>query len=229
MTFGRRLVASQPIRPPPLRQAYSIAASTLCIAALRAVPGAATSEKAVFGSTALALCTDLGPSAARDLARSDSASAVAIDGLIAASPRAILVDNFATPLEEANEEERLAASTRLAAAHRFALLVRGRIVGDSLGVLLMLRPGRASLGAALIMASHAIFWICGGAAARVDAETAAPAPLSPPLAKLVCAVVIALSAAAACGAGWVYSSALTLVQAARLLADRVRDRIHVGL
>ena len=101
----------------------------------------------------------------------------------------------------------------------------------------MLR-GRVCLGAAALLAAHAAYWAGGAAAARVD-RGAEPAPLSPPLAALVGATAAALAGLAALGAlaerrrplrrRQGYATALAAVQLARLVADRVRARTHVGL
>eukprot|EP00966_Prymnesium_polylepis_P031936 743221-Prymnesium_polylepis.1 len=130
------------------------------------------------------------------------------------------------------------ASDKLAASHRWALLVRSRVAADAFGVALAL-SGRACLGAALALSGHAGFWAAGAAAARVDSR-AEPRPISAPLAKIVGTAAFSLTAVAALGAvGWsaqlrdaaahAYAAAMLTVQLARLTADRVRARIHVGL
>lgn len=210
----------------------------LARAATRALPGSV--DRAVHAATALALLFDFAPSGLRAVKQSDDASRAAAEGYCVAASNAILVDNFVHNLGAANPMRTLQkkeASERLAASHRWALFVRSRLLGDVTGVLLMLR-GHACLGAAFLLSAHAAFWACGGAAARVD-ENADPSPLSPPLARIVGGACAALAAAAACGGigpescralgGRAYAVAIVAIQAARLLADRVRRRVHVGL
>ena len=77
-----------------------------------------------------------------------------------------LVDNYvnnpsAPDLITRSRQE--AASSKLAASARWALLVRCRVAADAVGVMLML-SGRAALGAAFLLAAHSAFWY-GGAAA----------------------------------------------------------------
>jgi len=152
-----------------------------------------------------------------------------------------LVDNYvnnpsAPDLITRSRQE--AASSKLAASARWALLVRCRVAADAVGVMLML-SGRAALGAAFLLAAHSAFWYGGAAAARVDA-CANPSPLSPTLASIIRAGNLALAAAAAvCGLGWnarlrdmggrTFAVTLVAIQVARLVADRVRARLHVGL
>ena len=157
------------------------------------------------------------------------------------SPPHRLVDNYvnnpsAPDLLTRGRKE--AASSKLAASARWALLVRARVAADVVGVVLML-SGRAALGAAFVLAAHSAFWYSGAAAARVDA-CANPSPLSPPLARRIRAATLALAAAAAVGGlGWnarlrdaggrTFAVTLVAIQVARLVADRVRARLHVGL
>ena len=222
---------------PLMPTTYGAAAGSLATRALVA-PGA---EAAVLGSTALALLFDFGPSALRDLSTSDAASSAARDELIDVSPSMILIDNFVHNLgaeDDITTQKKEAAQDRLKRAHDWAFLVRARLLGDFVGALLMLR-GRVCLGAAALLAAHAAYWAGGAAAARVD-RGAEPAPLSPPLAALVGATAAALAGLAALGAlapsaaarsvaGKCYATALAAVQLARLVADRVRARTHVGL
>lgn len=180
-----------------------------------------------------------GPSAARDLWRSQAASTASVDAMIAASPPGVLVDNFVHNLapEGFKEEERQDAAGRLTASHRWALFVRSRIAADVAGVCVALR-GAPCLGAALMLAGRSLCWLCGAAAARVD-EEARPAPISPPLARIVGGTAAALAAAALLGAlapagrgralgRWAYALALTSLEVARLVADRVRGRTHLS-
>ena len=152
-----------------------------------------------------------------------------------------LVDNYvnnpgAPDLITRSRQE--AASGKLAASARWALLVRCRVAADAVGVILML-SGRAALGAAFLLAAHSAFWYGGAAAARVDA-CANPSPLSPTIARIIRAGTLALAAAAAvCGLAWnarlrdtggrVFAVTLVAIQVARLVADRVSARLHVGL
>ena len=222
---------------PLMPTTYGAAAGSLATRALL-TPGA---EAAVLGSTALALLFDFGPSALRDLSTSDAASSAARDDLIDVSPSMILIDNFVHNLgaeDDITTQKKEAAQDRLKRAHDWAFLVRARLLGDFVGAVLMLR-GRVCLGAAALLAAHAAYWAGGAAAARVD-RGAEPAPLSPPLAALVGATAAALAGLAALGAlapsaaarsvaGKAYATALAAVQLARLVADRVRARTHVGL
>ena len=85
------------------------------------------------------------------------------------------MNNPGTP-DALTRSRQQAASGKLAASARWALLVRLRVAADAVGVMLML-SGRAALGAAFLLAAHSAFW-SQGAAARVDA-CANPSPLSP--------------------------------------------------
>ena len=190
---------------------------------------------------ALAMLSDFGPSARRDMRSSVDASRAAVDGYMEATPRVALVDNYvnnpgAPDLVTRGKKE--AAADRLTACNRWSLLVRSRVAADAVGVVLMLR-GSVHLGAAFVLAAHGTFWGAGAAAARLD-RSANPSPLSPPLARLVGGVAFALSIAAALGGvGWrpwpreacglAFGVGLTTVELARLIADRARARTHVGL
>ena len=209
--------------------------------AVMAAAGLAPAEAAVLGSTALALLLDFGPSAARDLSTSNEASRLAAEELIEASGPMVLVDNFVQNLGAENDDDKArkaAMTARLTAANDWAFLVRARILADATGVLLMMR-GRSCLGAAVLLAAHAAYWAAGAAGARLDRQANA-APLSPPLAVLIGATTAVLSVAAATGAlgpnaamraagSRVFSYALVAIQTARVVADRVRERTHVGL
>lgn len=232
-------LSARPGRTMPfMPSAYAAAAGSL---ATRAASAGAGAEAAVLGSTALALLLDFGPSATRDLSTSNEASRVAADELIEASGPMVLIDNFVHNLgaESDEDKERKAAMTvRLTAANDWAFLVRVRIFADATGALLMMR-GRPCLGAAALLAAHAVYWAAGAASARLD-RSANAAPLSPPLTVLVTATAAVLSVAAATGAlgpnaaaraagSRVFSCVLVAIQTARVVADRVRDRTHVGL
>lgn len=226
-----------PMMPSTL---YGAAAGSL---ATRAILGAAPApaEAAVLGSTALALLLDFGPSAARDLSTSNDASRLAAEELIEASGPMVLIDNFVHNLGSENDDDKqlkAAMTARLTAANDWAFLVRFRILSDAAGVLLMIR-GRSCLGAAVLLGAHAAYWVGGAASARLDRHANA-APLSPPLAVLIGATGALLSVAAAMGAlgpsaamraagSWVFSGALVAIQTARVVANRVRERTHVGL
>jgi len=216
------------------------AAGLLLRAAFCAMPGVA--ERSVLGSTALALLTDFGPNAIRSVPSSNQATAMAVDRLVEASPAMILVDNFVHNLgaepDEAGMQVKLEASSRVAACQRWALFVRGRLAGDAAGVCLMLR-GFTCFGAALVLAAHSACWALGGAAARVN-EQGQPAALSPPLAKVIGGLAAGLAAVAAAGGlaptpglrmacSTAFASAMVAVQLARVTADGMRGRIHVGL
>lgn len=215
--------------------AYSFAAGGVAVSALN-TRGA---QAAMLASTALAMMVDFGPVAVRDLSRCHTATNTAVNALIDASPTAVLVNNFVQNLgadKRALDRER--ASARLAAAHRWGLLVHLRAAGDVVGVLLIL-SGRTALGSAALLSAHALFWANGAAGARVDSR-AEPAPLSPPLARIIGATAAVLAALATLSgyargsrtralAGWTYAAALVAVEAARIFADRVRSRTHVGL
>ena len=224
----------------PLENGYCVAAGALAGQAFAA--STAVAARWVLGATAFALLCDFGPSSRRDLARSIAASEFATDEYLQAMPpmrldqNNFVVNQGAPDLMARGRKEM--ASDKLAASHRWALLVRCRVVADVLGVALAL-SGRACLGAALALSGHTGFWAAGAAAARVDSR-AEPRPISAPLAKIIETVAFSLTAAAALGAvGWsadlrdaaarVYAVTMLAVQLARLMADRVRARVHVGL
>ena len=192
-------------------------------------------------SIVFALVCDFGPSAARDLATSNEASAFAVGHLVDAQPPMVLVDNFVNFLgaeQSETTENKKAASDQLAAASRWAVFVRCRVLADVAGTVAIVAYGRACLGAAAILAAHAACWARGAAGARVG-RRAEPRPLSPPLAKIIGAADAALAALATLGAfgptrlarvcGWSFAAALAAVEVARLVADRVRERTHVGI
>ena len=215
---------------------YGAAAGGLAARAL--VPG---SQSAVLGATALAVLCDYGPSARRDLGTSNEASRIAVDRLIAVSPEMVLVDNFVHNLgakDESKSRAREEAIAMLKASQRWALFVRCRMMGDAAGIGCML-CGKACVGAALVLAAHTACWVRGGAEARVD-SSANPSPLSPPLARIIGTTTGVLTAAAMLCAllpagqlrivsSRAYAAALIAIQCARVVADRVRDRTHVGL
>lgn len=228
-----------------LSLSYGAAALTLATtaAALPVGAGAAFSqmERAVLGASALALLCDFAPAALRDTATAAAAKEMCIDELLDASPSAILVDNFVKPLEPMTpqmEAAKARATQRLERVNAWATRVRARIIADAIGTLVMLRYN-ACLGAALTIAAHAAMWAGGVALVRVDAQ-GDPRPISPPLARLIGAVTAVLAASATVGAfgrgaflraagGWGYAGAMVSIQGARLMADRVRQRTHVGL
>mmetsp|Transcript_7912 Transcript_7912/g.25392 ORF Transcript_7912/g.25392 Transcript_7912/m.25392 type:complete len:280 (-) Transcript_7912:196-1035(-) len=223
----------------PIALSYGAAAGVLMAVSLG---GSVAFERAVLGATGFALLCDFGPSASRDVAASNRATALAVDDLIEASPAAVLVDNFVHNLgaeDEAQREARAQAQAKLRACQNWACFVRSRVAADAAGAALMLRNGGACLGASCMLAAHAACWACGYAASRVDRD-GNTAPISPPLARTLAAVVGTLTGAAAMGAfagsellraigGWGYAAALVAIELARLVADRVRSRTHVGL
>lgn len=229
--------ASRPLVMLPM--AYGAAAAQMANMARVAAPGA----QAVLASTALALAFDFGPSATRDLSTSTQAQDVNQDAYMA-NQNVILIDNFVHNIGGEDEEKSVSKSEalqRLGDANGWAALTRFRIAVDALAVWLMLRNwcvGHAA-GAAVMLAGHAAFWRAG-ASSRVD-RFGNPAPLSPPLAKIFIAVAAALALLAAAGASaflpqraqslarWTYSVVLAAIQVARIVADRARDRTHVGL
>ena len=80
------------------------------------------------------------------------------------------------------------------AVERWARLVRGKVLGELLGLAIAVRAPCS--GASLVLLSHLGFWGLGAANARVDAA-AGPAPLPPPLAKVIAtadAVVLSFAA-----------------------------------
>ena len=86
-----------------------------------------------------------------------------------------------------------------AAVARWAQLVRGKVLGEVLGLSVAVRA--PCLGACLLLLSHVAFWLAGAARLRVD-KTAKPAPLPAPLARMILtadAVVLAFSALGAFG------------------------------
>ena len=205
--------------------------------------GSATGLAVVLGATALATICDFGPAAVRDISTSNAAILNAVDSLMESSPPIVLVDNNVNVIgskpSAAAESKRQAASDRLASAHVWALYVRGRLAGDAIGLGCML-SGRACVGASILLATHALCWMFGVAGRRVD-KRAEPAPLSPPLAKIIGTLSATLAAMAALGAlpqagervrrigRLSYASLLIAVQVARVLADRLRARTHVGI
>ena len=111
----------------PLLLAYGAVAGGLGFGAAAGGGGllalAGAPERAVLGSMSLAYLLDLGPSAARDLTASESASRVAVADLMAASPPMVLVDNYVHnlgPEDAAQTERKQLAADRLAASHRWA-------------------------------------------------------------------------------------------------------------
>ena len=112
-------------------------------------------------SIVFALVCDFGPSAARDLATSNEASAFAVGQLVDAQPPMVLVDNFVNFLgaeQSETTENKKAASDQLAAASRWAVFVRCRVLADVAGTVAIVAYGRACLGAAAILAAHAACW-----------------------------------------------------------------------
>lgn len=221
----------------PLENGYCFAAGALFCQGLHAPLMA---QRWVSASTALALLVDFGPSARRDLANSVAATEYMVSEYIRVSPPVILVNNFVENQgipDLITEGRKETASAKLAASHRWALFVRGRVAADLLGVVMAL-SGRVCLGACFILCGHTGFWAAGAAAARVDSR-AEPKPISPPLARLVGSVALGLAASAAFGAvgptsfrnafGRTHAVAMVVVQLARLSADRLRRRVHVGL
>jgi hypothetical protein len=143
---------------------YGVAAGGLLARATLMAPSHTIMERAVLGATALAVACDFGPSAVRDLPVSNAATDAAVSDLIEASPPVILVDGDAKNLGGVvDAEAQAAASGRLEDSHRWALLVRCRLLGDLMGVLLMSR-GWACVGAATMLAVHAMIWAQGAAA-----------------------------------------------------------------
>lgn len=224
--------------PAPIPLCYGMAASGLISSALSPASALPLCSKAVLGSAALGLVCDFGPSAVRDVSRSRAASRTAVDGVLEASPPMVLVDNFVNLLEEPDEAVRQEATDRLTAANYWALLVRCRVLGDAAGALLMLR-GHACFGAALMLSAHAAFWAAGAASARVD-QLGSPAPLAAPVGWIVGCASAALAVAAGSAAlapsllarrvcATAFATSMVFIQAARVAADRMRARTHVGL
>ena len=231
---------ANPTRPlVMLPMAYGAASAQMATMACVAAPTA----QAVLASTALALALDFGPSATRDLSISMEAQRVNRDAYMA-NQNVILVDGFVHNIggrDDEMVERKNDALQRLQDANRWAALVRFRIAIDALGVWLMLRRWCVAhaAGAAVILAGHAMFWSAGGASTRVD-RFGNPAPLSPPLVRIIATAGVTLALAASSAgaalplrvqtfAGWTYSVLLVAIQCARVVADRVRDRTHVGL
>ena len=230
------------VRPPIfLPMAYGAAAANLGTAALLAGPG---TPRALLASTALAVVCDFGPSAVRDVTASSAATKITVANVIDASPPSVLVDNFVTNI---GAKDNVAIARRddfrmwLKRCNQWSALVRFRVVADGAGLLLMLKgpPARAGLGAALILTGHTLFWFSGAAAARLRAD-ATPAPLSPPLVRLIGGTTASLASLATVAAlgrgawvqaacGWAYAIAMTVIELARIIADLVRDRTHVGI
>ena len=119
------------------------------------------------------------------------------------------------------------------AVKRWARLVRGKVVGELLGLSIaaMIAP---CVGAIVVQLFHLAFWRLGAASARVDAA-AEPAPLPPKLARTIAtadALVLFFAAlgafgrnAAARGTGAaLFGSATLLVSADAVLKARARRR-----
>ena len=224
-----------------LKISYGGAALGLAASALRLVPEPTGMNRAVLASTALAMVCDFGPSAIRDVSNSIEAKNVAVSELLDAMPPMVLVDNFVNnlgPRDEEREERKRLATKTLESVNKWGTLVRSRVLADALGVLIMLR-GHACLGAGFSLAAHATCWAKGAAAARLT-PLAEAAPLSPPLARLIGATTAMLAFAAITGAygrsvflrlagGWAYAISMTAIQSARVVADVVRNRTHVGI
>jgi len=243
-SLQRRLFQDAARGQRPLETAYVFATGALAMRGFMLPSTPATQW--LVASTAVAVLFDFGPSARRDLATSESATSAAVEEYIEVSPPVVLVDNFvradptAEPPDTVAEQRKEVASSKLAASHRWALLVRCRIAADALSVTLILLSGRACLGAALLLGAHATYWVAGAAAARLD-SCANPQPLSPALVKLIIGpATFGLAAAALLGelgwnptvrtaATWAFARAMLVIQSARLIADRVRARVHVGL
>ena len=257
---GRRTCMAQPAtqqKGGTVALLYGTAAG--CIATGAAMVSAVSpANSAVLGVTAMTLLTDFGPSASRDMSRSSAASSAAIDKYCAASGPAVLMDNFVSNIGSMPDDRDLLlkreALLAMQAANRYALYVRGRLLGDLLGAAILMRctlmhaisrvqmsSQHVCFGASLMLFVHGLCWASGAAAARLD-ESAQPAPLSPALAKLIGCTTFGMAGAAALGTlapsawprvcavgAWVYSCTLLAIQAARLTADRLRQRIHVGL
>ena len=245
---------TEAIALPALRISYAGAALCLLTASIFFVPAPIGMNRAVLGSTALALLADFGPSAVQDIGASNAAKDVAVEKLVDAMPPMILVNNFVQNLGPKDEEQvvrQQAETKRLESVNKWTTLVRSRVMADAIGVLTMLNGGRAAvllglprsasvcLGAGVILGVHAACWIQGTASARMTPQ-AEPAPISPPLARLIGAATAMLAFAATTGAvgrsayhrlvgGWTYAVAMTVIQIARLVADVVRKRTHVGI
>ena len=89
----------------------------------------------------------------------------------------------------------LAASP--AAAKRWALLVRAKVLGELAGLSVAIRA--PCVGACIVLLAHLLFWKFDAAAARVDAS-GEPAPLPPNLARVIATADAAVFACAALGA-----------------------------
>ena len=245
-TSGVKPVLMLSEKPTPAVPSTTALLYNAAACGLSVMCGAAASNDisvaAIYGATALATICDFGPAATRDIQTSNSAIAIAIDDLMEASPPIVLVDNnvniIGSKPSAAAEIQKQAASKRLEAAHTYVLYVRGRLAGDAIGLGCML-SGRASVGASVLLGSHALCWILGVASKRVN-QRAEPAPLSPPLARIIGAVSATLAATAAIGAlargdrlrqisRLCYASLLVTIQIARVLVDRLRARTHVGI
>ena len=111
-----------------------------------------------------------------------------------------LVDFRPTAYRQLVESEVALANTRgAAAAVRWAWLVRGKVVGEIMGLALALRAPCA--GACAVLVSHLLFWLCGAGRSRVGADGQS-APLPPQVARVIAsadAVVLAFAALGALG------------------------------
>lgn len=109
--------------------------------------------------------------------------------------------------KQLDESRKALQATDGSLGRRWAGLVCTKVLGEVLGLSLALRASSPVCAAAVvILGSHLLFWLGGAASARVDAA-GRPAPLPPPVVKVIFgADLVACSAAAL---GWLGPTQLT--------------------
>eukprot|EP00966_Prymnesium_polylepis_P027228 629694-Prymnesium_polylepis.1 len=111
-----------------------------------------------------------------------------------------LVDFRPTACRQLAESQlALVATSDVAAAVRWAWLVRGKVLGEIAGLGLALRAPLA--GAVTVLSSHLLFWLCGAGRSRVGAD-GQMAPVPPQVARAIAtadSVVLAFAALGAFG------------------------------
>ena len=165
---------------PPAPAAALLFSGGLAVNAARAASRGCWQSAAVGASLACLAQLDLRPTMRRQLADSQSA----LD--------AITATDMATM-----KQWRTRAGPKQ--VWKWANLVRGKVAGEVIGLAVALRAPCS--GACIVLLSHCLFWRLGAASACVDAA-ARPAPLPPPLARMIAtadAVVLTFAALAMLG------------------------------
>jgi hypothetical protein len=170
---------------------------------LKAVRSASWQSAAVRAGLVSLTLLDFMPTAKRQLRDSQAALVVVADG----------------------SEQSVASAPRV---NTWAKLVRGKVLGELLGLSVALRAPCS--GACVVLLSHLLFWRCGAARTRVDAA-ALPAELPASVAKMIStadAVVLAFAALGALGPTPVLQSAgaaLFSVAAAAVSAEAISKAV----